>query len=252
MKKIFTTLFASILATFVFAQTNFQIQYDFGRGAKYSPWATATLEGSYFDNWGSTYFFTDFDICSYNPGAYTEFSRSINFWQNSFLKNFSIQIEVDGGFYKSLFVNPAILAGVNYTFQSENLQNFFQVQILYKKIFDGEIFVNTGTAIEQFVLAGVSKIPLQFTLVWGCNDIFKVKGLSFLGFADFYWQEQELTCGKTSIVFMTEPQIWYSIGQWFNCSALNIGGEIEVSANFDADVKEHITCYPSLGIKYVF
>ena len=63
---------------------------------------------------------------------------------------------------------------------------------------------------------------------------------------------------ETTGVFISEPQIWYNIGQFFKCPNLNIGGEVELAYNFaGAWRKEYIdnkgfNVSPCLGIKWVF
>lgn len=246
MKKFYIVL-ATLFTTFVAsAQTNIQVQFDWGRNIVYEK-AQATVEGNYSDNWGSTYFFGDVDFGN-SQGFYGEFSRSFNFWQNSVLKDFSVQVEVDGGLYKGVFINPALLAGINYTFHSIDFSKFLQIQILYKKIFDGKLYTDVGSIL----LPGSSVCPLQLTFVWGYMNLFRVKGLEFLGFADFWFQNQDIACGKTKTVFMTEPQLWYNAGQHFACNNLSVGGEVELSVNFDTEVNRHVTCYPSVGIRWVF
>lgn len=44
--------------------------------------------------------------------------------------------------------------------------------------FDSDALYKTIRQTDQ-------NVPLQFTAVWTCNDIFDVKGLNFDGFADF-------------------------------------------------------------------
>ena len=78
-------------------------------------------------------------------------------------------------------------------FHSEDYRNTLTVAALYKTI------ANTN-----------QKLPLQFSIVWGMQDIFNVKGLRFNGFADFWWQENYSL--KSQFTFITEPQIWYNVG----------------------------------------
>ena len=87
------------------AQTNAQLFYDFGSDRKF---VTLTLEMFKADKWGNTYFFVDHDF-NYDDhvegsnlapgGSYLEIARCINLWQESALKNFSLQVEYNGGIH---------------------------------------------------------------------------------------------------------------------------------------------------------
>ena len=105
---------------------------------------------------------------------------------------------------------------------------------------------------------------MQFTIVWGMNDLFGVKGLVFSGFADFWWEDiiwdasNPLDVDKTHCVFLTEPQIWYNVGQFFNCPNLFLGGEVELAYNFAGAWRLNHTdnkgfnVSPCLGLKWNF
>ena len=254
MKKLFITLAAIILMAFgAEAQTNIQEQYDFNREH-----LTTTLEMFQPDNWGSTFFFTDI----YHPnntngptGYYTEIARGLNFWQNTKMSPFSAHVEWNGG----QFANNAWLFGAEWFLHSKDFKYRLTVEVLYKTIADAH-----------------QDAPLQFTIVWGIDDLFGVKGLFFSGFADFWWETLQWgaivdadgnpvldangnpTFDETSCVFISEPQIWYQIGQFFNCPNLHIGGEVELAYNFaGAWRKEYVdnkgfNVSPCLGLKWVF
>ena len=241
-KKLFIAAFALLaLATAANAQTNFQTFYDFGRGH-----FTTTMEGFHMDNWGNTFFFIDYDyndrdgntIISPN-NTYFEIARCLNFWQNSKLAPLSLQLEYNGGFgtwgnllgvpvadYGAFAVNSAFLTGVDYFLHSGDFKNTLNLKLLYK------YFVRLP-----------SKLPLQFTAVWGCQDLFGLGGLRFSGFADFW-------CEYDRLVFLSEPQLWYQIGHLFGCDNLHIGGEVELSYNFAGMEGFHVM--PCLGTKWVF
>ena len=159
------------------AQTNAQILYDFGSDRKY---VTLTLEMFKQDKWGSTYFFVDHDF-NYDKmvvgsknisqgGTYTEISRALNFWKNTQMRNWSLHAEYNGGITKNYPINNAWLFGVEYFIHDKSFKNVLTIEALYKTI----------RATDQ-------NVPMQFTAVWTCNDIFGVKGLKFDGFADFWW-----------------------------------------------------------------
>ena len=237
MKKSFTLV---ALATLAFgftaqAQTNFQTFYDFGRKH-----FTTTLEGFHVDKWGNTFFFLDYDYNNRDANGkvispnntYFEIARCLNFWQDSALAPLSLQVEYNGGFGTwgnmagAFPVNNAFLVGVDWFLHSKDFNNTLNFKLLYKKF--------TGL---------YSKVPLQFTTVWGCQDLFGLKGLRFSGFADFW-------CEGENLVFLSEPQLWYGFGEHFN-----IGGEVEFSYNFaglEATTGKKFNVMPCLGWKWVF
>jgi hypothetical protein len=236
-KKLFIAAFALLaMATTANAQTNFQTFYDFGRRH-----FTTTMEGFHMDNWGNTFFFIDYD---YNfrhndevvspSNTYFEIARCLNFWQDSKFAPLSLHLEYNGGFgtwgdlfgtpsldYGAFPVNSAFLGGVDYFLHSKDFKNTLNLKLLYKH------FVQLH-----------SHVPLQFTAVWGCQDLFGAQGLRFSGFADFW-------CEYDHLVFLSEPQIWYQVFDHFN-----VGSEIELSYNFAGMQGFHIL--PCLGTKWVF
>ena len=258
MKK--TVLIAALLLEFVGvkAQTNIQEMYDFGRKHM-----TTTLEMFKGDNWGSTFFFVD--IYHTNNIAptdfYAEIARTINFWGrntsigDNFVNNLSLHVEWNGGNgiydlgalgWGGYPVNNAWLAGIEYFIANNDFSQRLTLEVLYKNI--------RGTK------AGFDKtadVPLQFTAVWGLDNLFGVRGLSFCGFADFWWENNSWvnvddgTVTNTTTTFLTEPQLWYQVGRHFNCDNLNIGGEIEIAHNF-AGADLGWTVRPCLGIKWGF
>lgn len=248
MKKNFSVFFFLLLIGFSFTAKaqNIQVMYDFCKDRQY---VTTTLEMFKADKWGSNFFFVDIYhnnnnkglINTYSPqGAYTEIARGLNFWQNTKLGNLSAHVEYNGG----LGVNNAWLFGLEYLFHSKDYRYTLTVEALYKTI----------SHIDQ-------NVPLQFTLIWGCNDIFGAKGLSFSGFADFWWEEHDWNLlsnplpnqkDLTQIVFISEPQLWYNVGRFFKCENLNIGGEVEIAYNFSGNIKKGWYFNPCLGVKWVF
>lgn len=232
MKKTFILV---ALATLAFgftakAQTNFQTFYDFGRKH-----FTTTLEGFHMDKWGNTFFFIDYDYNNRNANGtvispnntYFEIARCLNFWQDSALAPLSLQVEYNGGFgtgdnmLYAFPVNNAFLFGVDWFLHTKDFSSTLNLKLLYKRF--------TGLS---------SKIPLQFTTVWGCQDVFGLKGLRFSGFADFW-------CEGEHLVFLSEPQLWFQI--FDHC---NIGGEVEFSYNFAG--MDGFNVMPCLGWKWVF
>ena len=248
MKKTLSILVLMIFMGLGFASKaqNLQVMYDFGGENQH---ITTTFEMYKADKWGGTFFFVDFyhdgknDPNNYGMmGAYMEIERSLNFWQNSKLKNLSAHVEYAGGLGvynigEATFgynINNTWMFGAEYFFHSKDYRNTLTVAALYKTI----------SHTKQ-------NIPLQFSLVWGMQDLFNVKGLRFNGFADFWWQENKSI--KSQFSFITEPQLWYNVGQFFNCPNLNIGGEIEMSYNFTGNEKpDKFYVNPCLGVKWEF
>ena len=238
---LFALLFVS--APKAKAQVNAQLFYDFGDDRKF---VTLTLEMFKADKWGNTYFFIDHDF-NYDQyvegpnlsqgGTYTEIARCLNFWQDTKLKDLSVQVEYNGGITRNYPINTAWLFGLDYFFHSKDYKNTLNLKTLYKTI-----------------RKTTSNVPMQFTVVWAMDDLFGLKGLKFDGFADFWWENH--TCFKDgnaemkSTVFCTEPQLWYNVGQHFGVPNLNVGTEIELSNNFGST--EGFKCRPCLGVKWDF
>ena len=239
----------AIIATLAFAQaagaqTNLQTFYDFGKGRNHF---TTTLEGFYNDSWGNTFFFIDYDFNDKDnngvnqgvSGSYMEIARCLNFWQNTALAPLSLQVEYNGGLG---FGNQNFLFGVDYFMHSKDFRNTYNFKLLYKT-FNGN---------------ASSDLPLQFTFVWGMQDVLGVKGLRFCGFADIWgenvvnWAEERnpFNYKQRNLVFISEPQIWYSIGQHFGVPNLNIGAEVEFSMNFAGF--DGFYARPCIGTKWVF
>ena len=232
MKKSFILVaFATLAFGFTAqAQTNFQTFYDFGRKH-----FTTTLEGFHVDKWGNTFFFLDYDYNNRDANGkvispnntYFEIARCLNFWQDSALAPLSLQVEYNGGFGTwgnmagAFPVNNAFLVGLDWFLHTKDFSSTLNFKLLYKRF----------TRLY-------SKIPLQFTTVWGCQDVFGIKGFRFSGFADFW-------CEGDHLVFLSEPQLWFGFGDHFN-----VGGEVEFSYNFAG--MDGFNVMPCLGWKWVF
>ena len=251
MKK--TLLIAAMLLTAIGtnAQTNIQEMWDFNRRH-----LTTTLEMFKADNWGNTFFFTDI----YHPnqtsptGYYTEIARAFNFWQNTSLGALSLHVEWNGG----QFASNSWLFGVEYFLHNSDFSNTFTFELLYKRI-------------SEQVKAETGYVPLQFTFVWTMKNLFGVKGLVFCGVFDvwgednIWWVDDKnaLVGGyweKTHFAISSEPQLWYNVGQHFNCENLFVGGEVELAYNFaggwrsgdDFMLNKGFNIAPCLGAKWVF
>ena len=161
-------------------------------------------------------------------------ARCLNFWQNSPLAPLSAHVEYNGGIYKAFNINHAFLVGVDWFLHSKDFRNTLNLKVLYKGI-----------------LKTTQKVPMQFTVVWGMQDLFGAKGLRFSGFADFWWEDhtvfgEQKSAQLSHTVFISEPQIWYSCGT----EHFNIGGEVELS--YDFGTTRGFKARPCLGIKWVF
>lgn len=219
-------LLALLLPLCAMAQ-NVQTHYDFGKNRNY---VTTTVEMFKPDKWGNTFFFIDFD---YNMGsikspslAYFEIARCLKFWNGPF----SAHVEYNGGLGTfplpvgngAFPINNAYLAGIDYSINNADFSKTFSIKALYKYI-QGK------------------QSSAQMTAVWGMH--FFQRKLSFVGFADF-WLEENTMLGSNT-VFLTEPQLWYNFNEH-----LSLGGEVEVSTNF-AGNKGWNVC-PTLGAKWNF
>ena len=236
MKKLVAFAGFSLLAVGAFAQTNLQVFYDFGKDRKY---VTTTLEMFKADDWGNTFFFVDYNYTNKDQrdlgargatGTYMEIERGLNFWQESSLADLSAHVEFQAGlgFRSWLF-------GAQYFLHNTDFSNTLTLYAMYK----------------NFSYDDASDLPIQLSAVWGMQDIFGVEGLRFSGFADFWGQKALWNAGadETKFKFLTEPQIWYNAGKFFNCPNFNVGGEVELSCNF---VDKGFVCNHCLGVKWNF
>lgn len=272
MKRFFTTFIITLWALSSFAlDADIQVFYDFGSlgtacANKRTNRMTTTVELFHPDAWGSTFLFIDFDYSinrrdpSHTPfGAYWEIARCLNFWKGSKAKDLSLHVEYNGGFGSYMTdktdqivgfpINNAILVGLEYFLHTPDFKNTFSLELLFKYIADGYNMWNMRKDGKWISQSG-NVVPLQFTFVWTCRDFCTAPGLTFSGFVDIWGQKMTYTDPtKQSFVFLSEPQLWYSIGQWFKCPNLCIGTEIEFSYNFGG---KGFMCNPCLGIRWNF
>lgn len=245
MKKSVLLAFLLMATLGLRAQVNIQEMYDFNRGH-----LTTTLEMFKADKWGSTFWFNDIyhpnNNNSYAPtGYYTEIARALNFWHDTKLAPLSLHVEWNGG----QFANNAWLFGIEYFLHSDDFRNTFTFELMYKTIKN----------VDQ-------DVPIQFTFVWGMQDLLNVKGLVFSGFLDIWgetnswFDENGLPDDDTKWVILSEPQLWYNVGQHFNCENLFIGGEVEIAYNFAGGCysgaefykNKGLTIAPAFGLKWNF
>ena len=246
LKHIFTAVAVLASAQGAFCQTNLQTFYDFGADRGHF---TTTLEGFYGDDWGNTFFFVDYDYNGDNSpsggkylasGSYFEIARCLNFWQDSPVGALSAHFEYNGGIG---FPSQNFLVGVDYFLHNSSFSNTFNFKVLYK----------------TFSKGATSSLPLQFTFVWGMQDLFGLKGLRFSGFLDVWGEDvvafaEDATSDKflkeAKFVLISEPQVWYNVGQLFGVPNLHIGTEVEISCNFAG--YDGVKVRPCIGTKWVF
>ena len=283
MKRLFTTFIITLCTLSIFAvDADIQVFYDFGSlgtacANQRSHRVTTTVELFHPDAWGSTFFFFDMDYSinksSDNPqdpknapfGTYWEITRSFNFWQNTKAKDLSVHLEYNGGLgiyggkvvQGGYGINHAVLVGPEYFLHTEDFKNTFTLQLLFKYIAD-EYNMRQYKSDGQWINQKGNQVPLQFTFIWACRDFCTAPGLTFSGFLDIWGQKLTVFDRKNNVytdptkqsfVFISEPQLWYSVGQWFKCPNLCIGTEIEFSYNFTG---KGFMCNPCLGIRWNF
>ena len=243
-KKLFIAAFAAVaLAQGVQAQTNLQMFYDLGRG-----YATTTFEGFYGDDWGDTFFFIDHYYAtkadrdntgagSAINGSYFEIERNLNFWKESSLADLSLHVEYDGATWGA----GIACIGVNYFLHSSDFKNIYNIALMY----DHHIGYRSAST------------PLKLTGVWGMQDIFGVEGLRFSGFIDIWGLDSQFANPddpsnpyETKFSVLSEPQIWYNVGNLIGVPNLNVGGEVEFSFNFAGNYG--FMCNPCIGCKWIF
>ena len=244
-KKLFVAAIAALALGLSAQAQNLQTFYDFGKDRQY---ITTTFEMYKGDEFGDTFWFIDhyfnpfktasssMPIQNMGPanGSYFEIERGINFWQDSALKDLSGHIEYDGLITGSGFNMGTWCFGLKYFLHSQDFSKTFTIYAMY----------------EKFGSKGISSadIPVKFSAVWGMNDLFGLKGLTFKGFADFWGNNNAWGEVKTTWSFLTEPQLWMNLGSVFG-NHLDIGGEVELSYNF---VAQGFLCNPCAGLRWTF
>lgn len=220
------------LAPYVSFGQNLQLHYDLDR-----EYVTATFEMFRPDDWGSTFFFVDFDHNPKAEGAYYEISRELCFWKESRFNWLSIHLEYNGGLSTAAgSFNNAYLAGLTYSWHSGDWSKTWSLSAMYKAI-PGTVDAKNKKQEHNFQITGVWN--LDFFNHW----------ISFNGYADF-WRE---TRGwlDTEFIMMTEPQLWINlknINGWEKIN-LSVGSEIELSWNF---VDKGFHAMPTIATKWSF
>ncbi len=230
MKKLLIIFF--FIFTAQLTAQNLQLHYDMGEERSYF---TTTLEMFRPDEFGSTFFFVDFDFDA--PGnknislAYWEIARHVTVYEK-----LAVTIQYNDGIVLvptpaanfAATLNQTWLAGVSYP-----------VDLSFVTLNTDLLFRNTyGSDAPDF----------QLTTVWFV-PFFEGK-LNLSGFLDVWTQDAKLRVGSTNtdkeFVFLTEPQLWYNIN-----NHLAVGGEIEISNNF-LPFQDEIKINPTLALKWNF
>ncbi len=207
---------------------NVQMHYDFGKDRKL---ITTTVEMFRPDQFGSTFFFIDFDYGGDSRNvdgvslAYMEIARGLKFWDNPF----ELHVEYNGGMFRtnsfSSEINNAYLLGGHYTWNNSDFSRVFTLQAMYKYIQDR------------------NDASFQITGVWAIH--FFNQKMTFSGFADLWMEKLPQYQMDNKFVFLTEPQLWYNATKNFS-----IGTEIEMSSNFSGEKDFMIN--PTIGAKWTF
>lgn len=223
----------------------------------------------------------------YSPsGTYMEVARCFNFWQDSQLAPVSIQLEYNGGVYNGFTVNNAYLFGLDYFLHSQDYRNTLNIKLLGKLIdYAGGQDLN-GNARKSILPAQLTLVwgmqdlfDLKGLRFSGFADVWSESQTVYRRFdtpeqeeawyhrmeeemrnkdgqADMNPEESEKWAEKwamvkdSQVVFISEPQIWYNVGQHFGVNNLNVGGEVELSINFGGTMG--FRARPCLGVKWVF
>ena len=218
MKKLL--IIFTMLSAFAVNAQNFQLHRDFERECY-----TSTFEMFKMDKWGNTFTFIDFNYDEGNVNsAYYEIARVLKTEKMPV----GLHVEYNGGTSNNYSFASAWIFGANYSKGTKDWG--FSTYAGYKAINDS------------------GKANFQVTGTWYLN-LFKGK-VTFSGFADF-WSEKGSDKAIAShvvsddLVFLTEPQFWYNATE-----NLSVGGEIEISSNFEQTHKSYVR--PTLALKWNF
>lgn len=219
MKKNFL-YFVFFVSSVINAQ-NIQLHYDLGEDRDYF---TSTIEMFKPDEYGSTFFFVDFDFNA--PGnnsislAYFEIARYISI---PGVNGLSGTIQYNDGTAPWGPLGHIILAGLSYPIDL------------------GFVTLNTDILYRKDYLSDGS--DFQLTTVW-FKPFFDGK-LIFSGFLDLWSGDYWYTDGR-EMVLLTEPQLWFNIDKH-----LAVGTEIEISSNF-IPLTDGIKVNPTIALKWNF
>jgi hypothetical protein len=219
MRKL--VLFIIIFAASQTIAQNIQLHYDLGEEREYF---TTTIEMFKPDEYGSTFFFVDFDFNAQGNKsislAYFEIARYISIPGANGL---SATVQYNDGTAPWGPLGHILLGGLSYPIDL------------------GFVTLNTDLLYRKDYLSEGS--DFQLTTVWFV-PFFEGK-LVFTGFFDVWTGEYWYTDGK-EVVVLTEPQLWYNIDKH-----LSVGGELEISNKF-LPLTDGIQVNPTLALKWNF
>ncbi|NQV38616.1 MAG: DUF5020 family protein [Candidatus Marinimicrobia bacterium] len=219
-------IFKSLLFLILFAGTvfcqNLQLQYELDSDRHH---LVSTLEMFKPDDYGSTFWFIDFE---YNDTgnksvslAYFEIARYVNL---PFSNIFQGTVQYNDGLTTSFGgLGQVWLTGISKQLNLPGLP--ITVDILYRQ------------------QVGFDSPDIQFTSVW-YKPLLNEK-LIFTGFVDIWSADNSAADGKDWVVF-SEPQIWYAFSK--NAS---IGGEAHIQYNFPMK-NDTWELFPTVGLKWDF
>lgn len=228
MRK-FTFFVLLTVSALIAKSQNVQMHYDFSSDRGY---VTTTVEKFAPDQYGSTFFFIDFNHSADGPTeAYWELARELKNWDAPL----SVHVEYNGGLNRviPLAIQNAYLLGGTYSWNAADFSKGFSISAMYKMIQGND-----------------SPHNAQLTGVWYLNML--DGKLSFTGFADL-WTEKHTVSNDgfqtdfqdVGVVFLSEPQLWYNINKSFS-----VGGEVELSYHFAGMAGFNV--YPTLAAKWSF
>lgn len=210
MRSITLLVFALIF-TKSYAQQNIQLMQSF------EGYPVITLEHFSQDKYGTTYFFTDFELNESKGSPSLSLTKIMRTF--TIKDRWSAHIEYNGGLFLSPTysapISNAYLVGVDYFIHSKDFSKTLNLKANYKYI------------------AIPSESTFQLSGIWNVH-LFDNK-LSLLGFAH-YWRESGYN------IFYAEPQVWYNLTK-----TISLGGEVKTSFNFNT---EGFKAIPLAGIKF--
>ncbi len=219
-RKIVGRLLIQILPLLPFLSVligqSLELHYDMGEDRKY---ATTTLEMFTPDAFGATFWFVDMD---YNAGS--EEAVSLMYWEiaryfHTPVSKISATVQYNDGVAEFGNLGQVWLAGISRSFDfGSGLQ--CGIDLLYRQ----------ENGLDE---------NGQCTITW----VYPVADgrVTISGFCDIWTTEG----GANNIVYLTEPQCWVRLNQYFS-----LGGEIEISRNFlDSNDTEIM---PTIGVKWNF
>src|SRR6056297_2070388 len=181
-----TCLAVIFILPMILVAQNLQLHYDFGEDRDYF---TSTIEMFKPDEYGATFFFFDMDY-NYQHGeksaslAYLEIARYISLP----FDKFSATVQYNDGVAPWGPLGPVWLGGLSYPIDL------------------GFITLNTDVLLRKY--RGSDAPDAQLTIVW--NKKLLNDKLTFMGFFDLWSQDNAKD--EKEPVLLTEPQLWYGLG----------------------------------------